>query len=63
MRLTLRAFGLTVLELEASTEDEAAEATEGAELAGGTTASTPIGFCPTPPDQRWQPCADFGEDE
>lgn len=56
MRLSIRAFGLELLTIEASTEDEAAE---GEELAGGATVSAPVGFCVSPTDQRWEKGVEF----
>lgn len=59
MRFTVRAFGLEIFSLDASTEDEVAEADDS-----GVTASTVVGFTASPGDQRWAtPGADFGEDE
>lgn len=45
MRLTLRLLGLDLIDFEFNTDAPAEEeADEGAELAGGTTGCTPIGF-------------------
>lgn len=54
MRLTIRVLGLEFLSIEASTDEDAAEETEGGELAGGTTSAYPLGFCASPGDQRWE---------
>lgn len=51
MRLTIRFLGLELFTLEASTDDTP---DDGAELAGGTTSAMPMGFTPTPGDQRWE---------
>lgn len=60
MRFSVRVFGLELLTIEASTED-AEEATEGTELAGGTTVAYPLGFTASPGDQRWEAGVDLGE--
>jgi hypothetical protein len=58
MRLAIRVLGLELVSVEASTdpEPEALEDEDGAY----DVVSTPIGFAPTPGDQRWEPCADYG---
>lgn len=51
MRLTIRILGLEILQLEATTDDD-----NGTDPGDCTT--TPIGFTPTPGDQRWEPGTD-----
>lgn len=51
--LTIRVLGFELLHIT-SGEDEVVY-TEGTELAGGTTSAYPIGFSPSPGDQRWEP--------
>ena len=53
MRLTVRVLGLDLLDVEISTDD-AESASPNADLSGGTTSSYPIGFTPSPGDQRWE---------
>lgn len=58
MRLTLRLLGVEVLHittdpLEPDYEDD------GDALNGGTTPSYPVGFTPTPGDQRLEPAPQF----
>ena len=61
MRIYLALFGREVLDLHIGSDWEAEPACS---LDGGTTASTPIGFAPTPPLQlegnpdRWEPLYD-----
>ena len=50
MRLVVRVLGLTVIDVEASTEDTNAE-----EYDSGVTASTAIGFSASAGDQAWEP--------
>jgi len=58
MRVTLRILGLALIDLEASTEDTpiADDWTDS-----GTTTATPIGFSPSPGDQRWEAGPGGGE--
>lgn len=60
MRVSLRIFGLELIDLELSTTEyvEAAEETRTVDQTGAW-----LGFTPTPGDQRWEPCADYGEDD
>jgi hypothetical protein len=53
VRLSIRVLGLDLLDVELSTDD-AAEGDAEADLSGGTTYSTPVGFTPSPGDQRWE---------
>ena len=53
MRLTVRLFGLDLLDVELSTETPAEDDVER-DLSGGTTASMPMGFTASPGDQRWE---------
>ena len=61
MRLVIRVLGLTLIDVEASTEDVLTEAEEGAELAGGCLSTNVIGFTPSAGDQRWETGAGGGE--
>jgi hypothetical protein len=51
MRLVIRLLGTEVFAVETGPE---AAAEDGAELAGGTTSSYPVGFTPAYGDQRWE---------
>lgn len=53
--LGLELFCLTLI------ADETAPEGDGVELAGGTTASTPMGFVPSFGDQRWEPGPGAGD--
>lgn len=50
MRLTIRALGLELLDIHVSTEEETADDYDGS----GTTSAYPVGFTPSPGDQRWE---------
>ena len=58
MRLTVRVLGLDLFDVEISTDD-AESSSPDADLSGGTTYSTPIGFTPSPGDQRWEKGVDL----
>lgn len=47
MRLSVRMLGLEVLTIEASTDDDQPNGP-------GDCTTTPIGFAPSPGDQRWE---------
>lgn len=58
MRVTVRVLGLELLSIEASTDD-AESPSPDSDLSGGTTYSTPIGFTPSPGDQRYETGVDY----
>ena len=49
MRLTIRFLGLDLLTIEASTDDDQDNGTDR-----GDCTTQPIGFAPSPGDQRWE---------
>jgi hypothetical protein len=56
VRLSIRLFGLDLLDVEVSTDSPSPEPEDDTarDLSGGTAYSTPIGFTPSPGDQRWE---------
>ena len=56
MRLVVRILGAEVFAIETGAEPE--DDTER-DLSGGTTAAYPVGFTPSPGDQRWEPSAGY----
>jgi len=55
MRLSIRFLGLDLLDLDLSTDSPSPEPDDRArDLSGGTTAAYPVGFTPSPGDQRWE---------
>lgn len=57
--LSIHILGLELLCITLTADDAAEE--EATELAGGTTSSTPMGFVPSWPDQRWELGAGQGD--
>lgn len=62
MRVTLRLLGLEIIDLNLTTDSDDNEAEETEDRVADHV-GTLIGFTPSPGDQRWEPCADFGEDD
>lgn len=60
MRFILHFLGLEILDVEISTGTELDEPEPPAR---GEVTSFPVGFTPSPGDQRWERCADYGEDD
>lgn len=59
MRISLSILGLEIFDFEFVTDQgDADEEPRTADQTGGW-----LGFNPTPGDQRWERCADFGEDD
>lgn len=58
MRLSLWFLGHELFAIDLSGDDQAEDNPE-ADLSGGTTYSTPIGFTPSPGDQRWESGVDY----
>ena len=54
MRLTIRLLGLGLLDVEISTDPAGDDYDTDRDLSGGSTTSYPIGFTPSPGDQRWE---------
>jgi hypothetical protein len=60
MRLVIRVMGLDLLDVELTTATEPeAEDDPAAALNGGSTGAMPMGFTPSPGDQRWQKSAEL----
>jgi hypothetical protein len=49
VQVSLRLFGLSIIDLTVTT-DESPEDDKARDLSGGTTVASPIGFSPSPPD-------------
>lgn len=60
MRFILHVLGLEVLDIEISTDPVEEDDTD---RRVGEVTSFPVGFTPSPGDQRWEKCADYGEDD
>lgn len=56
MRFVVRLLGTEVFAIETGPEDEDDPARD---LSGGTLSSYPVGFTPSPGDQRWESSADY----
>jgi hypothetical protein len=52
MRVSIRLLGLDLLDVEISTDGE--QPSPDTDLSGGTSSSYPIGFTPSPGDQRYE---------
>lgn len=59
MRLTVRVLGLDLLDVELSTDTDQGDDDTARDLSGGTSSSYPIGFTPSPGDQRWERGVDY----
>lgn len=65
MRVAIRILGVDLFDFTLATDspsDSPSPEPEGAELAGGTLSSYPVGFTSSPGDQRWESCADLEGD-
>lgn len=56
MRLSFWFLGVELFDADGGGAEQDPEA----DLSGGTTASYPIGFTPSPGDQRWESGVDYG---
>lgn len=54
MHLSIRMFGLELLTIEASTDEQQQQGDAAVHLSGGTTSAYPIGFAPDAGDQAWE---------